>query len=259
MSLVPFAIRVATVRALQSALPASVAVLDSPQDAVALLDDGTPQPLVAVYTGHSVAEIQGRGLHGGARTVDLSLQIFIPESITFSYGAGLSLTIDTRRQGAETALDILCRETIRCLNESEDPWATLLRQFVPQMPRELVSSYLVETSKIKITAREVVLTCDTIHEPIAGGAPADAWAQLLTLMRADDGEDGLPLLSDWLESEIRGGADLPQAQRDRFYIGISKDTSQAIDVEPTVHDIGSVPVPEVEELAGVATLTDPQT
>ena len=238
MSLVPFAMRVATVRALQAALPASVLVCDSPQEPIALLDSADPLPIVAIYTGHSETMIDGREMLAGSPTVLLTFQFLLPESFVFTIAPGSTITIDTRRQGAETALDVLWRTCVRALIASDDPWAALWRDIVFLTPKITNSSYLIEQSKVRVVAREVSVSCEPLHEPVPGAAPEGVWDQLLMLMRADTKADGLAALGDWIEAEIRGGTDQPQALRDRFYMGISAATAGAIGLDLRVEDVG---------------------
>ena len=108
MSLVGFAIRIATARALKAALPSSFEVLDSPQEPLDILDKPDPKPLVAIYTGHAESNPVGRALLGGEVLLHLSMQFFLPAEIAFNLGSQ-SIKIDTRQQGAETALDVIWR------------------------------------------------------------------------------------------------------------------------------------------------------
>lgn len=235
MSLVLFAVRVCATRALQAALPVNVIVVDSPQEPLDLLDKAAPQPIVAVYTGSAMTKLEGRNLLGGAPVVLLTLQMFLPESITFEASLGHTITVDTRRQGAETALDILWRDALLALNASAEPWAALWREFAPVVASIANQHYLLERNGVKVTAREVALECEPIHEPVPGGEPADAWAAFITLMRADTRGDGLAVLADWVEASIRG-AMLSPAGRDAAYLGLSAYVARSLIIEDGVPD-----------------------
>lgn len=240
MSLVPFSIRICTVRALQAALPASVEVLDSPQEPLTLLDIDAPRPIIAVYTGSVLTKYEGRNILGGTSNLALSIQIMLPETFVFDLNAGGEITIDTRRQGAETALDVLWRIAVVALNGSTEPWAALWREFVISIPALHNNSYLIERLGVRITAREATIDCEPLHEPIPGGAPKYAWARLLELMRADHKGDGLSLLADWLEGEIRNSTDRPQTTRDAAYLGLSQYVAETIRVEPVFESAGNI-------------------
>jgi hypothetical protein len=230
MSLVPFALRICATRALQAVLPASVVVVDSPQEPLDLLDKATPRPVVAVYTGSAMTKLEGRNLLGGAPVVLLTLQMFLPESFPFETSPGRTITVDTRRQGAETALDILWRDALLALNASPEPWAALWREFAPAVASIANRHYLLERNSVKVTAREATLECEPLHEPVPGAEPADAWAAFITLMRADTRGDGLSTLADWVDASIRDAA-LSPAGRDAAYLGLSAYVAQAIHID----------------------------
>jgi hypothetical protein len=235
MSLVPFALRVCATRALQAALPVNVVVVDSPQEPLDLLDKAAPQPIVAVYTGSTITKLEGRNLLGGAPVVLLTLQMFLPETFAFETSPGQFITVDTRRQGAETALDILWRDALLVLNASPERWAALWREFVPVVTNIANQHYLLERNGVKVTAREVTLECEPIHEPVPGGDPTEAWAALITLMRADTRGDGLSALADWVEESIRS-ATLSPAVCDAAYLGLSAYVARSIFIEDGVPD-----------------------
>lgn len=259
MSLVPFATRIATVRVLQEALPATVFVADSPQEPLDLLDKVDPKPIVAVYTGNNLTVYkEGRNFLGGRPYIHLNIQILLPETFVFSYNENREIVIDTRRQGAETAMDVLWRQCVLGLTKSQQPWALLWRNLIDNLVQIRNASYLIEREGVRAVAREITIDCEPLHEPVPGGAPSDVWAQFLALVRADENEDGLSSLGDWIEAEIRGGEDLPQSTRDAAYMGLSTYVAQKIRVEPVIEDVGLMPLePAVEEYAD-ASSTDPQ-
>lgn len=249
MSLVPFAVRVCTVRALQAALPDSVVVVDSPQEPLTLLDVDEPRPIIAVYTGATVTKYEGRNFLGGTSSVSIAIQIMLPEQFSFGVGNG-SIAIDTRRQGAETALDVLWRKAELAMNASDEPWAELWREFVLTVSTVENLSFLIERNSVKVTAREVVIKCEPIHEPVPGGAPTLAWASLIEMMRADTNSDGLHFLADWVDAEIRGGADKTQPERDAAYIGLSRYVANKIYVPGVFEDTDLLDQPSAIEAPG---------
>lgn len=261
MSLVGFAIRVATARALKKALPPAFEVLDSPQEPLDILDQADPKPLVAIYTGHSESNPLGRALLAGEVLTHLSLQFFLPAEVVFSYGSA-SIKIDTRRQGAETALDVIWRIAARALlaeGGDANPWPALWREFVIQTPRIINASYLVERRNVRMVAREVTIHCETLNEPVPGATPAGPWEKLIAAIEGDDGGDGLTQLAPWIAAEIRGGADLPQAERDRIFMGLSAYVAQASGIGGPIGDIDNDPaapagdqIPVADALAGDA-------
>lgn len=265
MSLVGFAIRITTARALKAALPSSFEVLDSPQEPLDILDKADPKPLVAIYTGHSESKPVGRALLGGDALTHLSLQFFLPAEVDFAIG-DRTIKIDTRKQGAETALDVVWRMAARgLLAEGGDvnPWPALWREFVIQTPRITNASYLVERASVRMVAREVTIHCEVLNEPVPGAAAAGPWASLIAAMAADQVGDGLSSLSPWISAEIRGGADLSQAERDRIFMGLSDYVAQSVGIGGPLGDIDNDPdaqadaeMPAADALAPDAPVVD---
>lgn len=200
MSLAACALRIATTRILAAALPAPFEVLDSPQDVIPLLESDAPKPFAAVFTGSITTEIEGRQLLCGDSKISLHIQILVPETFAFSLPGGGGLELDTRRQGAETLFDAICRRAELALISCDTNWSVLWNDLVMRTPQKRVSSYLVESAKIRAPAREYTLDCETIAEPVPGAAPSGTWANLLALMRADGSGDGLSIIADWMES-----------------------------------------------------------
>ncbi len=229
MSLVAFALRVTTCRVLSESLPVGFAVHDSPQDPVSLLAVPDPQPFAAVYTGDAKGIYDGRDLLAGSSIITLSVQIFLPATFAVNV-SGTLLMIDTRRQGADAVLDVLWRAAARGLVAAQSVWGKLWRSVVLLTPETNNSSYLVEHENVRAIAREVMIKCDVLHEPVPGAAPEGVWADLIAAMRSDAGSDGLAALADWIESEIRGPADLPQGERDRIYAGLTDYAARVLSV-----------------------------
>ena len=238
MSLVPFAVRICTVRAMQAVMPSAVVVVDSPQEPLTLLDNSEPRPIIAVYTGAAQTKLDGRNLLGGMPMIALTIQIILPETFAFPLTGGDPVVIDTRRQGAETALDVLWRIGVLALNSGDEPWAELWRDFVQTTPTIKNHSYLVEREGVRITAREVVIECEPIHEPVLGGVPEYAWARLIELMKLDTAGDGLNTLGDWVEAEIRNGPDRAQLKRDTAYLGLSEYVASSVRVDINPESVG---------------------
>jgi len=235
MSLVPFALRIAAVRVLRAALPPGFVVLDSPQEPLDLLVAAEPAPFVAIYTGHNETTVEGRSMLGGAPRVEIALQFVLPCEVELGVG-GQSVRLDTRKQGAETALDVLWRRGAVALAASRSPWAELWRNIVIGATKVTNASYLVEHKAVRAVAREIVVTCDPIHEPLPGAAPQGVWADLIALMRADDGLDSLAPLADWLAAEIMGSEALTQEARDAAYLGLSAYVAAKVGIGGAIGD-----------------------
>ena len=229
MSLVAFGIRIATVRAIRAVIWPEFSVADSPQKPLALLADG--KPLIAVYTGHDTDKMDGRELYSGDPKVSLTVQIFLPAQVTVTV-AGAPLKLNTREEGAETLLDVIARRILGAFLAQDEPWSCLWAEFVQKTARSQNISYLVETTDVRVSAREVSLECEVLYEPMPGTPPEGVWARLIALMRADTGPRSVADLADWIAGEIAGPQTLTQADRDRIDLGLSRYAAEAITFQP---------------------------
>jgi hypothetical protein len=239
MSLVAFGIRIATVRAIQAVVWPEFTVEDSPQAPIDLLDNGAP--LIAVFTGQDNDKMDGRDMFGGEPTVVLTIQIFLPPVLKITV-AGKQLELDTRGSASETVLDVLSRRIIGALLGQAEPWSQVWFDLVQKTGKTMNSSYLVETAKVRTSAREITIECATIHEPIPGASPSDVWATLVALMRADTAPRSVAPLAPWIAAEITGPVALSQADRDRIDMGLSVYAAQQVGIYGgTVEDLNNDP------------------
>ncbi len=242
MSLVAFAVRIAVVRVLRAALPSAFVIVDSPVDAIASLEANPSSALVAVYTGQTENKLDGVAFFAGEPLLNVDLQIFLPQQMIFSYLAAdgvtqQTITLDTRGEGSETALDLIERMIARALAVQADAWSQLFGGFIQKVRDVISSSYLVETAKVKAPAREIRMICETIQEPVPGAPAADIWAQLLAAMTADtSATDSVVALAPWIAAEIGSPSGLPQAEIDRIFLGLSEYAAQAIQLTTTAVD-----------------------
>jgi len=178
--------------------------------------------------------------------VALAIQVFLPERFTFTYkgeNADQKISIDCRRQGAETALDVLSRIMMLNLNSGSEPWGVLWREFVCNTPKINTASYLLQREGVKITAREIVIECEPIHEPVPGTEPYGVWSQLIRAMLDDKGADGLHHLAGWVSSQIiskYGDKDM----QDTAYLGLADYVYRDLqgEMEPHTNTMPNEPV-----------------
>lgn len=248
MSLASLAIRAASVRAIRAAIWAGFDVVDSPQRPLDLLESG--RPLIAVYTGRYEDRLEGsNALLGEDPRLTLLVQIFLPVQLAIKFG-DRTIPFDTREQGADTLLDVIDRRIRSAFVVQAEPWSELLfgdEGLVTQTTRIEGSSYLVEKGDVRTSARELMLDLEVVCDPVPGAPPADAWARLIEMMRADteEGARNLAPVADWLASEIQGPAALTQDERDRIDLGLSAYAAQGLSILPIVRG-SEVPVAEID-------------
>ena len=243
MSLVAFGLRIAAVRAIRAVIWPEFPVADSPASTVALLDGG--KPLVAVYTSQANEGLEGNEVLAGDPKVSLTIQVYLPAEVTVTV-AGAPLTFDTNKEGAETVLDVIAHRILAAFAAQAEPWSRMWARLVTRTVRLQNHSYLVESTSVRTSAREITLEYETLYEPVPGAAPAGVWADLIALMRTEDATSphSVAHLADWVAAEIAGPQALPQEERDRIDLGLSAYAAGAVSILPIVRgsEIGEVAV-----------------
>lgn len=225
MSLVSFALRTCTVRALRGATLAGAAVYDSPVDPSDTAATAAT-PTIFVYSDHEVLEdIQGRGLLSGSRTIDLSLLVVLPATFSATVG-GATVEFQDRKAGAAAAIDIIWRQIERALLDESSVWSSLWLTFVDKIVSVDARAYVLPvatgTQARHLPARAITLSLDPIDSPEMGASPQGVWADLITAMQADA---GLAPLATLLAGAIEGTS-LPQWRVDALSLGDSIQDAQ---------------------------------
>lgn len=218
MSLVSFALRTCTVRALRGVTLAGDNVFDSPVDPTDTAATSST-PTIFVYSDHEWTEnIDGRALLAGSRTVDLSLLIVLPAAFQATVG-GATVAFQDRKAGAAAAIDIIWRQIERALLDEASVWSELWCTFVLKVASIDAHAYVLPVATGQQTrhlpARAVTISLEPIDNPMLGAAPQDAWARLITAMET---AEGLAPLAPLLAAAIEGQA-LPQWRVDALSLG----------------------------------------
>jgi len=235
MSLPALALRLATVFALRGQTWAGAAVLDQPVNPIEGLTR-TAVPVIAVYSGDEVAKADSRDWLAGDRTMSLVIQIYLPPDLAVPNGP----RIDALRDGGELALNLIWRQVESTLLRGASLWAALWRNLVFTVHDVSSRPYLIDIDKgPRLVARETIFSLDTIAAP-GFSAPADVWADLLTLMQSTP---ELEPLAGLVDSAIRGGEALPDWQQAVAILGLRDGADVALGLAPiAVTENGTVPV-----------------
>lgn len=206
MSLVSFALRIATARVLRNATYAGPRVYDSMISPADLLHkEADAFIVVAVDSAERIPE--GRDLLGAACSLELTLDAAVASRVTVKTKDGEEdeqefVSIPHTDGGMEVTLDLMMRQTMRALLTSTSPWAVLWRTLVTKISKVQIDRGASAEKGVRFAARQTVMTLDVIAEP-SFGEPEGVWADLLALMR-DDAE--FADLADILELEIASPA-----------------------------------------------------
>lgn len=235
MSLVSLALRLATIEAVRGQTFAGDNVLDSPLDPfdLAFGGEGVKRPLIAVYTSEDVGRPDGRDLLCPDRRVDLVLQIFLPPTTAVPSTDGAT-GLRMGEEGADAALDLVCRAVVRCLVADGSVWADIWQGLVNKVHEVAARPYIVEAENhVRVAAREFSISVDTIgdplFEPVGDGTP---WDRLVSALRGSP-DPNLSRIAGVVEAAISGDfSALTDWDAARQTLGISLDTAEALGIAP---------------------------
>lgn len=229
MSLVSSVLQILTVKALLGQTVAGDRVLDNPVDP--LLDSfaSDPRPVIAVFSGASAGKPDGKDILGADVDVELAIQIFIPEAVTFVH-EDAGLTLDARNSG-DLVLNLVWRQISRALYASGTIWSKLWLDCVATVEEIETNSYLFETeNKNRLHAREVMLRVRTLKEP-AFGEPATAWFWEPLLAALADDPDYAPV-AGLIRTEIEAPAGLPAWRVQGAELGLNEAGARGLGLDP---------------------------
>jgi hypothetical protein len=228
MSLIAFAVRVCTVRALLGQTLAGNAVEDAPVDPIPV--GKLPQPYIAVFTDTESNRPDARSMIEGDHVQDLVLHIILP--------AELKLTVDgqvydfsAQQSGAALVIDLIYRQVENVLMAGQSVWSNLWRAFVLKFDEVDARAYVLQTgteSGVRVPAREIVLRCSTLFSPPLGNVPEGPWADLIAALSADPETQGFaPLLAGAITGE-----NLPRWRRDEAELGLANSEMLGLGLGP---------------------------
>lgn len=264
MSLVAFALRACTVRALRGATLAGANVFDSPVDPSDIAAKAAT-PTIFVFSDNEHLEgIGTRGLSAGNRTVDLSLLIVLPPEFSATLG-GTTVSFNGRGAGSATGIDIIFRQIERALIDESSIWSALWCRLVSKVESVDAHAYVLPVGSndkpTHLPARALMICVEPIDSPEMGHAPQEVWADFVAAMATDS---SLAPLAPLISAAIQGDA-LPQWRTEALSLGDTADDAQssgyaALGGDPTDDIVpmtqGTVDSGESDELIESYTVVD---
>jgi hypothetical protein len=170
--LVPMALRMAVVQLLRDRTAAGSRVTDSPVDPIHYFLDGLEPggagqaPLIAVFIESATRDCKGRDLSGVECSVNLVIWVYLPPTVVEVEDG---LVLDSRSEGAATALDLISTQVRKALLFGPALWRKVYDAIVLKVDRSISRPVLVENEQgVKIMALETVLTLNVVPEPEFG-------------------------------------------------------------------------------------------
>ena len=244
MSLTRLAMRLAAARALRDRTLAGARVFDSAVDPIDQTIAETRQPLLVLTTDEHGLDVTGRDLNSGAHRCDLVIEIAIASRVEVpasdGNGGQISIAIPHTDEGMELTLDIMEHQVTRALTRDDTAWSRTWMKLVPRITRRLSRRGASSENGVRFAARQLVLTCDLVDTPLAGGSIASnsAWGDVLVLMEAD------PILvniASLLRAEM-DGTPLADWRRAAETLGVPLEVVNQIGIGP-VEDLDADPQP----------------
>jgi len=191
VSLTRLAMRLAASRALLNRTLAGARVFDSAVDPIDQTIADTRQPLIVLTTDEHEVEITGRALGSGNNRCELVIEMAIASRVEVpardGEGEQITIAIPHTDEGMELTLDMMEHQIVSALNRDDNEWSRVWMKLVPRITRRLSRRGASAENGVRFAARQLVLACDLVDEPIPGSTTGagTAWGDVLTAMDAD--------------------------------------------------------------------------
>lgn len=236
MCLTRMVMRLAAARAVRDKTLAGPRVFDSAVDPIDQTIAENRQPLIVVTTDEHALAVTGRDLGSGSHQCDLVIEIAIASRVDVpaadGQGGQITIAIPHTDEGMELTLDIMEHQIAAALMTDDGAWSRAWMMLVPRVTRRLSRRGASAENGVRFAARQIVLTCDLVDTPVAGGAiaPNTAWGNILALMAADP---DLARIAGLLRTEIEGNPHVDWC-RAAAELGISLESADQIGIGPVL-------------------------
>lgn len=229
MSLSRLCLRIATTQALLGQTVAADRVRDS---SIIDLENAIlkePQSIILVYTDDTEFVPDGdRVIWGGSGTTSLVLILAIAGVNVLTDGTS-EFVFPTTDKATEVTLDIAERQVQAALMNPANPWAERWKGIVSKVTRYQSRRGASTKEGVRYAARQIIIDCETYHDPIPGQPVEGEWVKFLDLLGAS-GTD-LAQLADPLRVLMENPS-MVDWQRDMAENGISRETLAGIGLAP---------------------------
>lgn len=249
MSLPRLAMRLAASRALLNRTLAGARVFDSAVDPIDQTIADTRQPILVLTTDEHEVELTGRALGSGITRCELVIEMAIAARVEVpardGLGEQITIAIPHTDEGMELTLDIMEHQVLSVLNRDDNAWSRLWMKLVPRVTRRLSRRGASSENGVRFAARQLVLACDLVDEPVPGSSlvAGTAWGDVLAAMDADQ---VLAPIAGMLRAEIAGNP-LPEWEQAAQTLGVPLEVINQLGFLPVLDQDGNpVPIAAVE-------------
>lgn len=218
MSLSRLCLRIATVKALADKTFAEDRVRDS---SIVNLESSiidNPKTVILVYTDDTEFVPTGREVWGGTGTTNIVLIVAVAGAQKLQDGS-VEFTFPPSDEATEISLDICERQIQAALMDPDSLWAQRWRGIVVNVSKWQSRRGASTKEGQRFAARQIVIECETNHDPIPGQPVQGEWATFLDVLENDDSVDisrlaaplrvlmEKPTMADWKRSMSELGLD----------------------------------------------------
>lgn len=240
MSIVGTTLLFLTMKALNGATLAGDEIDNTPVDPFASDFQGVAKPMVAVFIGNDQQTVQGKDLSGGDRSVDITIQAFLPTSVEILVD-GNPVSLNARGAGGDLAMGMFERQIKRALTVGGDEAGDLWRTLVLTVESIETQSFLFQTAnKALLMAREITLSMTTMQDPDFGQQTLSrTWERILALFEADE---DYTAVAPWIRAEMTAPESLEQIKIIQGQLGVANDVMTGVGLEAIEFDPDALPV-----------------
>lgn len=213
-------------------------ILDNPVDPFP--QDTISKPTIAIYIGDDTREdVDTLGLFGAPHTVELSIQTYLPASVTIE-ADGKRHKISARGNGLQFILGQIGAQIDLQLATGQSEAAILWRELIGGQPKKVTTTpWLMEVKTkggggLRIPAVERLLVVQTCADPLF--EPDDIpefWLRVLALFEADEEFEPIAHL---IRTMATGLGDAPAWRIAQAQLGLTEQAAAALGIGPVVID-----------------------
>lgn len=214
MSLSRLALRIITTQALSGATLAGTRVFDSAIDKIDFqIGTGQREPFLVVYTDdHTRTPETGRDLRHGGDSLEIVIEAAVaaPVSVPVSTGGGIPanggqddvVEVPNTDAGLEIIIDLIGAQITDALMGQKTVWSGLWNDFVLNVSAIVSRRGASAESGARLAARQIVMTCDVVADPVPGGDVSALWLRFLDALDGTPDVDHLgPIIRHALQSD----------------------------------------------------------
>lgn len=211
-------LRIATTQALAGRTFAEERVQDSSIVNLESAIMNAPKTVILVYTDDTEFVPTGKEVWGGSGTTNLVLIVAVAGAQKLQDGS-TEFTFPPSDKATEISLDIAERQIQAALMDPDSVWAQRWRGIVTAVTKWSSKRGASTKEGQRFAARQIIIECETVHDPIPGVPVVGEWATFLEVLAAEEDGDlaGLaapiqalmekPTMVDWKRNMAEQGLD----------------------------------------------------